>query len=136
MYGKLSFLTIEEIENRIDCLIRSNDLRLRLDGDLPLIELSARAWVLVRPWSNELECGAASRADEKTLNSILEKWSLRPRPEQFFLLDAVASRDPASAQRILTAWHRIAGQEVRAAIRKTLRSKKRRTSNSFPGRNP
>jgi hypothetical protein len=33
VYGKLSFLIIEEIENRIDHLIRKNDLRLESSGD-------------------------------------------------------------------------------------------------------
>ncbi len=66
-YGKLSFLTIEEIENRIDHLIRKNDLRVEFFGDLPLILLTDSAWEHVRAWSNALECRQAATADERAL---------------------------------------------------------------------
>src|SRR5688572_3350056 len=35
VYGKLAFLTLEEIENHIDRIIQNGDLRLELFGDLP-----------------------------------------------------------------------------------------------------
>src|SRR6266566_9355212 len=59
-YGKLSFLTIEEIQNRIDQVIRKNDLRVEFFGDLPLIVLTDAAWERVMPWSNAQECSSAS----------------------------------------------------------------------------
>ena len=61
VYGKLSFLTIEEIENRIDHLIRKNELRVEYFGEFPLILLTDSAWEHVRGWSNDLECRHAAR---------------------------------------------------------------------------
>jgi len=121
-YGKLPFLTIEEIENRIDHLIRRNELRVEFFGDLPLILLSDAAWEHVRPWSNEQECRRAAAADDGTLNEMLLQWRNRPRAEQFHLLDAVPSLDRESVLRILQAWREVAGKEVRAHIEEKLRS--------------
>ena len=121
-YGKLSFLTLEEIENRIDHLIRLNELRVEFFGDFPLILLSDAAWEHVRPWSNEQECRRAAAADDRTLNEILLQWRNRPRPEQFHLLDAVTSLDPDSERWILQAWREVAGKEVRTRIEEKLRS--------------
>jgi hypothetical protein len=98
--GKLSFLTIEEIENRIDHLIRNDELRIEFFGDLPLILLCDPAWEHVRPWSNELECRQAASAGERALNEILFQWRNRPRHEQLHLLDAVTSLDPSSTREL------------------------------------
>jgi len=116
VYGRLSFLIIEEIENRIDHLVRSNDLRIEFFGDLPLILLTDTSWKEVRPWANELECREAAAADARRLNEILTGWRNRSRVEQFHLIDAVTSLDPEVGRRILTAWREVAGKEVRARI--------------------
>ena len=121
-YGKLSFLTIEEIENRIDHLIRRKELLVEFFGDFPLILLSGAAWEHVRPWSNEQECRRTAASDDRMLNEILLQWRNRPRPEQFHLLDAVTSLDRESALRILRAWREVAGKEVRARIEEKLQS--------------
>jgi hypothetical protein len=49
VYGKLSFLPIEGIEDRIDHLIRKNDLRVEFIGELPLILLTDSAWDTSEP---------------------------------------------------------------------------------------
>jgi hypothetical protein len=120
VYGKLSFLTIEEIENRIDHLIRKNELRVEYFGDFPLILLTDSAWEHVRAWSNDLECRHAAEASGRASNEILLQWRNRPRPEQFHLVDALTSLDRESAQRILRAWRKIAGKEVGARIEEKL----------------
>jgi hypothetical protein len=120
VYGKLSFLTIQEIEDRIDHLIRNDELEIEFFGDLPLILLSDSAWERVRPWSNDSECRQAAAAGERALNEILFQWRNRPRHEQLHLLEAVTSLDRESAQRILRAWHNVAGKEVRARIEEKL----------------
>ena len=121
-YGKLWFLTIEEIENRIDHLIRKNDLRVEFFGDLPLILLTDSAWEHVRAWSNSVECRQASTADKRALNDMLLQWRNRARHEQFYLLDAVTLLDRESPQRILRAWREVAGKEVRVRIEEKLGS--------------
>jgi predicted AAA+ superfamily ATPase len=88
VYGKLSFLTIQEIEDRLDHLIRNDELRIEFFGDLPLILLSDSAWDRVRPWSNDLECRQAAAAGERALNEMLFQWRNRPRHEQLHLLEA------------------------------------------------
>jgi hypothetical protein len=88
VYGKLSFLTIQEIEDRLDHLIRNDELRIEFFGDLPLILLSDSAWERVRPWSNDLECRQAAAAGERALNEMLFQWRNRPRHEQLHLLEA------------------------------------------------
>ncbi len=76
-YGKLSFLTIEEIQNRIDQVIRKNDLRVEFFGDLPLIVLTDAAWERVRPWSNAQECAGAAAAGDRALSEIVTAWRSR-----------------------------------------------------------
>jgi hypothetical protein len=120
VYSKLSFLTIEEIENRIDHLIRKNDLRLEFSGDFPLIYLTGPAWEQVRPWSNEKECREAAKADEKALNRILLQWCLRRRREQLYLLESMTLLEPESAQRLMKTWLSVAGKEVGAWIEQKL----------------
>jgi hypothetical protein len=116
-YGKLSFLTIEEIENRIDQVIRKGALALHyFGGDLPLIVLSDSAWERVRPWANQQEATRAAAADDRTLNEILLSWRNRRRQEQIYLIDAVASLDSEAARRLFQAWHRVSGKEMRAKL--------------------
>jgi hypothetical protein len=115
-YGKLSILTIEEIENRIDHLIRQDQLRVGFFGDLPLIIMTDGAWEEVRPWSNVQEWRRAAAASDRELSDILLQWRNHPRSEQLHLLDAADSLDPRSALRILRAWHSVAGKEMRARI--------------------
>jgi uncharacterized protein UPF0158/RQC domain-containing protein len=116
-YGKLSFLTVEEIENRIDQVIRKGVLVLHyLGGDLPLIVLSDSAWERVRPWANQQEATRAAAADDRTLNDILLSWRNRRREEQVYLIDAVASLDAEAARRLFQAWHQVAGKEMRAKL--------------------
>jgi hypothetical protein len=122
-YGKLSFLTIEEIENRIDQVIRKGALAVEyFGGDLPLIVLSDSAWEHVRPWANQQEAAKAAAADEHTLNEILLDWRNRRRQEQLYLIDTVSSLDGETACRVLQAWRQLAGKEVRAQIEARLRS--------------
>jgi len=120
-YGKLSFLTIEEIQNRIDQVIRKNDLRLEFFGDLPLIVLTDAAWERVRPWSNAQECAGAAAAGDRALSEIVTAWRTRKKDEQYHLLDAVTHLDHGTAKRILMAWHEVAGKEVRGRIEMKLR---------------
>ena len=80
-YGRLSFLTLEEIENRIDHVIRKGDLQIAYFGDLPLIVLTDQGWNRVRAWANEHECTLAGAADETTLRQILTRWTNRRRDE-------------------------------------------------------
>jgi len=115
-YGKLSLLTIEEIENRIDHVIRKGDLNVELSGDLPLVFLPNSTWERVRDWSNEQECRRAAMADKHDLNDILVQWRQRQREEQIRLIDSVVRLDDASARRILEAWREVAGKEVRNRI--------------------
>jgi hypothetical protein len=82
VYGKLSYLTIEEIENRIDQLIRKGELRTEFFGDLPLILLTDQSWLLIQPWAHEYECQLAAAADARTLTDILSNWRNRRREEQ------------------------------------------------------
>jgi len=115
-YGKLSILTIAEIESRIDHLIREDQLRVGFFGDLPLIIMTDGAWEEVRPWSNVQEWRRAAAASDRELSDILLQWRNHPRSEQLHLLDAAASLDPGSARRILRAWHSVAGKEMRTRI--------------------
>jgi hypothetical protein len=115
-YGQLSILTIEEIENRIDHLIRQDQLRVGFYGDLPLIIMTDAAWEEVRPWSNVQEWRRAAAASDRELSDVLLQWRNYPRSEQLHLLDAAAPLDPGSTLRILRAWHSVAGKEMRARI--------------------
>jgi hypothetical protein len=116
-YGKLSFLTIEEIENRIDQVIRKGALAVQyFGGDLPLIVLSDSAWEHVRPWANQQEVARAAAADHRSLSEILLSWRNRRREEQIYLIDAVASLDQETARRLFQTWHRLAGKEMRGKL--------------------
>jgi hypothetical protein len=121
-YGKLSILTIEEIENRIDHLIRQDQLRVGFFGDLPLIIMTDGAWEEVRPWSDAQEWRRAAAASDRELSDILLQWRNLPRSEQLHLLDASASLDSNSALRTLRAWHSVAGKEMRARIEKKMQA--------------
>src|SRR5215467_7324902 len=120
VYGKLSYLTIEEIENRIDQLIRKGELRTEFFGDLPLILLTDQSWLHIQQWAHEYECHLAASADARTLTEILNNWRNRRRQEQHQLLEAMASTERASARRVLQAWHGLAGKEMRFNIETTL----------------
>jgi hypothetical protein len=115
-YGRLSFLTLEEIEHRIDRLIRKGELRVEFFGDLPLILLSDESWDVVRPWANAQEWKLAVAASERTFQGMLLQWRNRPRAEQFHVIDAAATLSPDDARRLLKAWQAVAGKEVRAYI--------------------
>jgi hypothetical protein len=120
VYGKLSYLTIEEIENRIDQLIRKGELRTEFFGDLPLILLTDQSWLHIQPWAHEYECRLAASADARGLTAILNNWRNRRREEQHQLLEAMASTQRESAARVLQAWHGLAGKEMRSKIETTL----------------
>src|SRR5262245_48102329 len=93
-YGRLSFLTLEEIERRIDQVIRQKDLQIEDIGDLPRILLTDEAWNRIRPWANQYECEQAASADEKALVKILLEWRGRRREDQAALIDAAAALEP------------------------------------------
>jgi hypothetical protein len=116
IYGKLSFLTIEEIENRIDNLIRKGELRTEFFGKLPLILLTDESWERVRSWAHRYECELASLADEKVLKEVVDKWRYRRREEQNHLLEAACSMDAEATARILRAWSQVAGKDMRSKI--------------------
>jgi hypothetical protein len=116
IYAKLSFLTIEEIENRIDNLIRKGELRTEFFGKLPLIVLTDEAWQHVRPWAHRYECELASQANGKVLEEIVDRWRYRRREEQLHLLESVCSMDREAAIRVLKAWTVVAGKEMRQTI--------------------
>ena len=116
VYGKLSYLTIEEIENRIDQLIRRGELRTEFFGDLPLILLTDQSWLRIQPWAHQYECHLAASADARRLTEILDDWRNRRRDEQHQLLEAMASTERESAKRVLQAWHQLAGKEMRSKI--------------------
>jgi hypothetical protein len=120
VYGKLSYLTIEEIENRIDQLIRSGELRTEFFGDFPLIVLTDQSWLRIQPWAHEYECHLAASADARTLNEILNDWRNRRRDEQHQLLEAITLTERESARRVLQAWHALSGKEMRSRIESTL----------------
>jgi hypothetical protein len=120
VYGKLPYLTIGEIENRIDKLIRKGELRTEFFGDLPLILLTDQSWLRIQPWTHEYECRMAASADDRTLTEILNNWRNRRREEQQQLLEAMALTERASARRVLQAWHGLAGKEMRSKIETTL----------------
>jgi hypothetical protein len=120
VYGKLSYLTIEEIENRIDQLIRKGELRTEFFGDLPLILLTDQSWLRIQPWAHEYECHLAASADAGGLTDILNNWRNRRREEQHQLLEAMASTQHESARRVLQAWHGLAGKEMRSKIENAL----------------
>jgi hypothetical protein len=120
VYGKLSYLTIEEIENRIDQLIRKGELRTEFFGDLPLILLTDQSWSRIQPWAHEYECHLAASADARGLTEILNNWRNRRREEQHQLVEAMASTERESARRVLQAWHELAGKEMRSKIETTL----------------
>ena len=120
VYGTLSYLTIEEIENRIDQLIRKGELRTEFFGDLPLILLTDESWFRIQPWAHQYECHLAASADGRKLTEILNNWRNRRREEQQQLLEAMASTERESARRVLQAWHGLAGKEMRSKIEITL----------------
>jgi Uncharacterised protein family (UPF0158)/RQC domain len=120
VYGTLSYLTIEEIENRIDQLIRKGELRTEFFGDLPLILLTDESWFRIQPWAHQYECHLAASADGRKLTEILNNWRNRRREEQHQLLEAMASTERESARRVLQAWHGLAGKEIRSKIETTL----------------
>jgi len=120
VYGKLSYLTIEEIENRIDQLIRKGELRTEFFEDLSLILLTDQSWLRIQPWAHEYECHLAAAADARRLTEILNNWRNRRREEQHQLLEAMASTERESAKRVLQAWHGLAGKEMQSKIESTL----------------
>jgi hypothetical protein len=120
VYGKLAYLTIEEIENRVDQLIRKEELRTEFVGNLPLIFLSDQSWSRIRPWAQQYECRQAASADSRRLTEILDNWRNRRRDEQIQLLEAMASIEPGAARRVLQTWHGVAGKEMRSKIEAVL----------------
>jgi hypothetical protein len=120
VYGKLSYLTIEEIENRIDQLIRKGELRTEFFRDLPLILLTDQSWLRIQPWAHEYECQLAATADARTLTDILNNWRNRRREEQHQLLESMALTERGSARRVLQAWYGLAGKEMRSKIETAL----------------
>ena len=120
VYGKLSYLTIEKIENRIDQLIRKGELRTEFFGDLPLILLTDQSWLRIQAWAHEYDCQLAAAADARTLTDILNSWRNRRREEQHQLLESMALTERASARRVLQAWHGLAGKEMRSKIETAL----------------
>jgi len=120
VYGKLSYLTIEEIENRIDQFIRKGELLTEFFGDLPLILLTDQSWLRIQPWAHEDECHLAAAADARRLTEILNNWRNRRREEQHQLLEAIASVERESAKRVLQAWHALAGKDMRSKIETAL----------------
>jgi len=120
-YGRLSFLTIEEIENRVDQVIRSGKLRLELFGDLPLILLTDETWEHIRPWAHQRRCEMAAAADDKKLVELVNDWKQLRRAEQIYLVDAAAGLSPGIMQRVLNAFHSVAGREVKTHIENKLR---------------
>ena len=119
-YGRLSFLTIEEIERRIDRIIRKGDLEIQYFGDLPLVVVTAEGWDRVRPWAYEHEWQLAAAADNRTLAEMLDRWRNRRRDEQYQLLDAASCLALGEARRLLSEWSAVAGKEVRARIAETM----------------
>jgi hypothetical protein len=120
VYGKLSFLTLEEIENRIDRIIQNGDLRLELFGDLPLVLLTDQGWERVRTWAYGEEWRLAALADNRILTEMLRGWTQRRRDMQFELLEASPSPPGDAQRRVLQKWSEIAGQEVRKRIQQKL----------------
>lgn len=120
VYGKLSYLTIEEIENRIDQLIRKGELATEFFGELPLILLTEETWVRIRPWAQAHECHLAASADARGLTEILNNWRNRRREEQQQLLEALVLTERQSASRVLQAWYGLAGKEIRSKIETAL----------------
>jgi hypothetical protein len=120
VYGTLGYLTIEEIENRIDQLIRKGELRTEFFGDLPLILLTDQSWLRIQRWAHEYECQLAAAADAPTLTDILNNWRNRRREEQHQLLESMALTERGSARRVLQAWYGLAGKEMRSKIETAL----------------
>lgn len=117
VYGSLRDRTLEQIEARIDTLIRQGELRIEYFGKLPLIVLTPETWQRVRPWAHRYECQlAAAAGDARTLTKILEGWKNRRREEQLQLLEALTSTELEGARRVLEAWHAVAGKEMREKI--------------------
>lgn len=116
VYGRLSFLTLEEIERRIDRIILKGDLDIEYSGDLPLVVVTAEGWERVRPWAFEYEWKSAAVADQKSLAEMFFVWRNRRREDQYQLLDAVVCLSPVEAHRLLTEWHTVSGKEMRARI--------------------
>jgi hypothetical protein len=118
-YGKLSLLTIPEIQDRIDQAIRKGDIGVVRSGDLPLIALTDEGWSVVQPWAHAEEIRRAA-ADKATLQRVIYDWRNRPRKEQVQLLGVFQtfSRDQVAA--ILEAWQIVAGKEIRAQIQRIL----------------
>jgi hypothetical protein len=114
-YGKLSLLTIPEIENRIDQAIREGYVDLTRQGDFPLIVLTPEGWADVQPWAYREEVRHAGMADGRTLKQIVATWKNRPRDQQV-LLEAFRSLPAEQARPILEAWHGASGKEMRARI--------------------
>src|SRR5262245_61384638 len=115
-YGRLSLLTIPEIENRIDQTIRRGDLALARHGDLPLIVLTPEGWSHIHPWAHREEVRRATMASESTLKEIIVAWRNRRRDEQVQLLEALKSLSADQVSPVLEAWHAVSGKEMRARI--------------------
>lgn len=115
-YGRLSFLTIEEIERRIDRIVLKGDLDIQYFGDLPLVVVTAAGWERVRPWAHEHEWQLAAAADKRKLAEMFDRWRNRRRDEQYQLLDAAVCLAAGEALRLLAEWSAVSGKEVRARI--------------------
>jgi hypothetical protein len=121
-YGKLSFLTLEEIEKRIDRIIRKGDLQIEFSGDLPVIRLTDQASTRVAAWANEYECREAAAADDKTLKMLLGDWRNRRKDRQVEMIEASACLTPEDRRKLLLEFSGVAGKDIRAVIEKTLSS--------------
>jgi hypothetical protein len=113
-------MTIEEIENRIDQLIRKGELRTEFFGDLPLILLTDQSSARVQPWALAYECQEAASANPRKLSGILNNWRNRRREEQYQLLETMTSIEREAARGVLQAWRELAGKEMRSRIEATL----------------
>ena len=120
-YGKLSLLTIPEIQDRIDQAIRKGDIAVVRSGELPLIALTDEGWARVQTWAHAEEIRRAATADMSTLRRIISDWRNRPRKEQAQLVEACRSLPHADVAPILKAWYSAAGKEIREQIERVLR---------------
>jgi hypothetical protein len=120
VYGYYHDLTLQEITNRIDWMIKKNYLEIEYSGRLPMLVFSARGWEIEREtYAEELLQKLTKLLKGKDYSFVQE---LKDRNIGMILMLIEKIRQTGNARFIplLRAWKDIEDKKVRAEIQKVI----------------
>lgn len=121
-YGFYKELTIEEITNRIDLLIKKHYLKIEYNGRLPMLVFTEQGWEIEREtFAEELYYRFSEGADKNTGNIIFEMKDVN-RSVIFDVLEKIRNSGNAKFIVLLEAWKIIEVRKVRERINSVINS--------------